>query len=41
MNGQRKDRSFYGNMIALAAKQGTDPAMNPSLAMAIEKAKQL
>lgn len=29
-----------GNMIALAAKQGTDPAMNPSLAMAIEKAKQ-
>ncbi len=29
-----------GNMIALAAKQGTDPAMNPSLALAIEKAKQ-
>lgn len=29
-----------GNMIALAAKQGTDPAMNPALALAIEKAKQ-
>lgn len=29
-----------GNMIAIAAKQGTDPAMNPALAMAIEKAKQ-
>ena len=29
-----------GNMIAIAAKGGTDPAMNPSLAMAIEKAKQ-
>ncbi|MCB9820225.1 YebC/PmpR family DNA-binding transcriptional regulator [Candidatus Nomurabacteria bacterium] len=29
-----------GNMIALAAKSGTDPAMNPSLALAIEKAKQ-
>lgn len=29
-----------GNMIAIAAKSGTDPAMNPSLALAIEKAKQ-
>ncbi len=29
-----------GNMIALAAKQGTDPTMNPSLALAIEKARQ-
>lgn len=29
-----------GNMIAIAAKQGTDPTMNPALAVAIEKAKQ-
>lgn len=29
-----------GNMIAIAAKQGTDPSMNPALAMAIEKARQ-
>ncbi len=29
-----------GNMIALAAKQGTDPSMNPALALAIEKARQ-
>ena len=28
-----------GNMIAIAAKQGTDPTMNPSLALAIEKAR--
>lgn len=28
-----------GNMIAVAAKGGTDPAMNPALAMAIEKAR--
>ncbi len=28
-----------GNMIALAAKQGTDPDMNPALALAIEKAR--
>lgn len=28
-----------GNMIALAARGGADPAMNPSLALAIEKAK--
>ena len=28
-----------GNMIAVAAKQGSDPAMNPNLAMAIEKAR--
>ena len=28
-----------GNQIAIAARSGTDPAMNPSLAMAIEKAK--
>ena len=28
-----------GNQIAIAARAGTDPAMNPSLAMAIEKAK--
>jgi YebC/PmpR family DNA-binding regulatory protein len=28
-----------GNMIAIAAKAGTDPDMNPSLAMAIEKAR--
>lgn len=28
-----------GNMIAIAARGGTDPSMNPSLAMAIEKAK--
>ena len=29
-----------GNIIAIAARGGTDPAMNPNLAMAIEKAKQ-
>jgi YebC/PmpR family DNA-binding regulatory protein len=29
-----------GNQIAIAARAGTDPAMNPSLALAIEKAKQ-
>mgnify|MGYP001593375741 FL=1 len=28
-----------GNLIAIAARGGTDPAMNPSLALAIEKAK--
>lgn len=28
-----------GNQIAIAARSGTDPAMNPTLAMAIEKAK--
>lgn len=28
-----------GNQIAIAARTGTDPAMNPSLAMVIEKAK--
>lgn len=28
-----------GNIIAIAARKGTDPDMNPSLAMAIEKAK--
>lgn len=28
-----------GNQIAIAARSGTDPAMNPSLAMVIEKAK--
>jgi YebC/PmpR family DNA-binding regulatory protein len=28
-----------GNQIALAARGGTDPAMNPSLALAIDKAK--
>jgi YebC/PmpR family DNA-binding regulatory protein len=28
-----------GNQIALAARAGADPAMNPSLALAIEKAK--
>jgi YebC/PmpR family DNA-binding regulatory protein len=28
-----------GNMIAIAARGGTDPAMNPGLAMAIEKAE--
>ena len=28
-----------GNQIAVAARSGTDPSMNPSLAMAIEKAK--
>lgn len=28
-----------GNQIALAARSGTDPSMNPSLALAIEKAK--
>ena len=28
-----------GNQIALAARQGTDPDMNPALALAIEKAK--
>jgi YebC/PmpR family DNA-binding regulatory protein len=28
-----------GNMIAIAARSGTDPAMNPALAMAIDKAK--
>lgn len=28
-----------GNMIAIAARGGVDPAMNPSLALAIEKAK--
>lgn len=29
-----------GNQIALAARNGTDPNMNPALALAIEKAKQ-
>ncbi len=29
-----------GNMIAIAARSGTDPVMNSALAMAIEKAKQ-
>lgn len=29
-----------GNMIAIAARSGTDPNMNSTLAMAIEKAKQ-
>jgi YebC/PmpR family DNA-binding regulatory protein len=29
-----------GNMIAIAARGGVDPAMNPNLAVAIEKAKQ-
>ncbi len=29
-----------GNQIALAAKRGTDPDMNPALALAIDKAKQ-
>lgn len=29
-----------GNQIAIAARSGIDPAMNPSLAMAIEKARQ-
>lgn len=29
-----------GNLIAIAARSGTNPDMNPSLAMAIEKAKQ-
>ncbi|MCL2371558.1 YebC/PmpR family DNA-binding transcriptional regulator [Candidatus Saccharibacteria bacterium] len=28
-----------GNLIAIAARNGTDPDMNPALAMAIEKAK--
>lgn len=28
-----------GNQIALAARSGADPSMNPSLAMAVEKAK--
>lgn len=29
-----------GNQIAIAARSGTDPEMNPALAMAIEKARQ-
>ncbi len=29
-----------GNQIAIAARSGIDPSMNPSLAMAIEKARQ-
>ena len=29
-----------GNQIAIAARQGTDPAMNPSLAMVLEKARR-
>lgn len=29
-----------GNQIAIAARSGTDPTMNPALALAIEKAKQ-
>lgn len=29
-----------GNQIAIAARQGTDPSMNPALALAIEKARQ-
>ena len=28
-----------GNQIAIAARRGADPGMNPSLALAIEKAK--
>ena len=30
-----------GNLIAIAARSGTDPAMNSALAMAIEKAKEV
>ena len=30
-----------GNQIAIAARGGTDPAMNPSLAMVLEKARRL
>lgn len=30
-----------GNLIAIAARKGTDPVANPTLAMAIEKAKQI
>jgi YebC/PmpR family DNA-binding regulatory protein len=30
-----------GNMIAIAARSGTDPSMNSALALAIEKAKQI
>ena len=29
-----------GNQIAIAARSGVDPAMNPALALAIEKARQ-
>ena len=29
-----------GNQIAIAARSGTDPSMNPSLALAMEKARQ-
>ena len=29
-----------GNQIAIAARSGTDPAMNPALALAMEKARQ-
>lgn len=29
-----------GNQIAIAARSGTDPALNPALALAIEKARQ-
>lgn len=32
--------TIIGNQIAIAARSGTDPDMNPSLAMAIEKARQ-
>ena len=28
-----------GNQIAIAARSGTDPSMNPSLAMVLEKAR--
>ena len=42
MNDAKRGAMFtkIGNMIAIAAKGGTDPAMNPALALAIEKARQ-
>src|SRR5438105_2412888 len=41
VNDARRGAIFtkIGNQIAIAARGGTDPAMNPTLAMAIEKAK--
>ena len=41
VNDAKRGAAFtkIGNQIAMSARGGTDPTMNPSLAMAIEKAK--
>ena len=42
VNDAKRGAAFtkIGNMIAIAARGGTDPAMNSALALAIEKARQ-